>query len=49
VTAPGDEWEEDTAYPTGDGALVYCAKVQGRHAWVRRATYAEARALGVTA
>ncbi|MFF8802394.1 MULTISPECIES: hypothetical protein [unclassified Methylobacterium] len=49
VTAPGDEWEAGTAYPTGDGALVYCERVRGRHVWVRRATYAEAVALGVTA
>ncbi|BCM83607.1 hypothetical protein [Methylobacterium indicum] len=50
VTAPGDDWEAGTAYPTGDGpALVYCERVRGRHVWVRRATYAEAVALGVTA
>ncbi|SEO94678.1 hypothetical protein SAMN04487843_105139 [Methylobacterium sp. ap11] len=49
VTAPGDDWEAGTAYPTGDGALVHCAKVRGRHVWVRRATYAGARELSVTA
>lgn len=49
VVQPGDDWEEGTAYPTGDGALVYCHHVRGRHVWVRRATYAEARALGVVA
>lgn len=44
-----DEWEPNTAYPTGDGALVYCERVRGRHVWVRRATYDEAQSLGVTA
>lgn len=50
ITAePGDEWEEGTAYPTGDGpALVYCHRVRGRHVWARRATYAEATALGIS-
>lgn len=49
VVDAGDEWEAGTAYPTGDGpALVYCERVRGRHVWVRRATYAEAVALGVT-
>lgn len=49
VVDAGDEWEAGTAYPTGDGALVYCERVRGRHVWVRRATYAEARELGVVA
>ena len=49
TVAPGDEWEADTAYPVGDeGGLVVCEKVAGRHVWIRRATWAEAVALGVT-
>lgn len=51
IVAPaGHDWQADGAYPTDDQGLahVYCAKLAGRHVWVRNVTYAEAQSLGVT-
>ncbi|MEN3236727.1 hypothetical protein PUR29_24695 [Methylobacterium ajmalii] len=50
VAEPGHDWQADGAYPTDDDGLahVVCERVQGRFAWVRNVTYAEARELGVT-
>lgn len=50
IVAPaGHDWQADGAYPADDAEIahVYCARVQGRHVWVRNVTYAEAAALGV--
>lgn len=52
IVAPaGHDWVADGAYPAYDQELahVFCAKVEGRHVWIRAVTYAEAVALGVTA
>ncbi|WP_124262982.1 hypothetical protein [Methylobacterium sp. XJLW] len=49
VAEPGHDWQADGAYPADDDELahVYCARVAGRHVWVRNVTYPEAVALGV--
>lgn len=46
TVSAGEEWEADVAYPVGDGGLIVCERVAGRHVWIRRATWGEARAIG---